>query len=79
MSAVKERIIGALALMNDSEAEKVWTVIQDNFSVRSKSWDDIEEVEPDEIDLKMLNEIKNNPECKEFIPASQVYKELGIE
>lgn len=33
---------------------------------QSISWDDIEEVEPDEWDLQMLADIENNPECKEF-------------
>lgn len=43
-----------------------------------KTWDDIEEVEPDETDLKMLNEIDNDPDCKEFISSKELEKELNL-
>lgn len=36
------------------------------------SWDAIEEAEPDEIDLQMLNETKNDPDCHEFIKESDI-------
>jgi len=26
----------------------------------------------------VIDEIKNNPDCNEFIPASEVYAQLGI-
>jgi len=32
----------------------------------NKSWDSIEEVELDEIDLKMIFEIQNDPDCHSF-------------
>ena len=78
MSAIKRQIIGALDLMNDREAEKVWNNIRASFVLRERSWADIEEVEPDEIDLEMLREIENDPDCKEFISSEEVYKELGL-
>ena len=34
---------------------------------KKRSWDDIPEVEPDELDLEMLEEIENDPECNEYI------------
>ena len=40
---------------------------------------DIEEVEPDEIDLAMLKEIEENPECHEFVSREEMMKELNIE
>lgn len=40
MSAIKERIMGAVAVMNDNEAEIVWDLIIHNFPLRS--WDNIE-------------------------------------
>jgi len=43
------------------------------------SWDNIEEVEPDEIDLTMLKEIEDDPDCHEFISAEEAMKELGIQ
>jgi len=76
MSAIKERIIGALTVMSEPDAEKIWILIEKEIA--PKSWDDIGEVEPDEWDLKMLKEIKNNPECKEFVSKEEAYKELGL-
>lgn len=63
MIAVKEKIFGAVTIMSNSDAENVW-----NFIVKqhSPSWDDIEEVEPDAIDIQMLKEIEADPECREF-------------
>lgn len=58
MTAIKERIIGALTLMNDDTAEQFWELIQSHFAISAKTWEDIEEAEPDEIDLMMLKEIE---------------------
>ena len=44
----------------------------------SKILENIEEVEPDEFDLMMLEEVRNNPECHEFISQEDLMKELGI-
>ncbi|MCL2320921.1 MAG: hypothetical protein FWC47_02310 [Oscillospiraceae bacterium] len=79
MSAVVEKIIGVLTLMDEKEVEKVWEIIQNGFIVKEKSWEDIETVEPDNIDIEMLKEIDSNEECKEFIPAEEAYKELGLD
>lgn len=38
----------------------------------SPSWDDIEEIEPDEFDLQMLKAIESNPECHDFIPENEI-------
>lgn len=51
-------------------------LIMTNFSKRT--WDDIETVVPDEWDLKMVHDAKNNPDCKEFISSEDAMKELGI-
>lgn len=63
MNATKERIIGAITVMTNSEADRLWDIISTQFT---SSWDDIEEVEPDKWDLQMLADIENDPECKEF-------------
>ena len=78
MTAIKERIIGALSLMNDEEAENLWLLIQNRYVISPKSWDNIESVEPDETDLHMLHEIENDPECHEFISSADAMKELGL-
>ena len=41
MTAIKERILGAISVMSDSDAEDVWAYIITRFP--SRSWDEIEE------------------------------------
>lgn len=63
MSNIKELIISAITVMSDDEANKLWNVILKKYN---QNWENIEEVDPDEWDLKMLDEIKKDPECKKF-------------
>lgn len=42
----------------------------------SPSWDDIAEEDPDEIDLKMLEAIKTDPDCHEFTEESGIQWDL---
>lgn len=77
MSNVKERILGAVTVMSDSDAEAVWKMILKRFP--SKSWDDIKEVEPDEWDKQMLKEIQSDPDCHEFVSEAELMKQLGIQ
>lgn len=82
MTAIKERIIGAVSLMSDKEAEAFWKLIQNRYIISPKTWsnwDNIEEIEPDEFDLAMLEEIKNNPDCHEFISQEEMLKELELD
>lgn len=69
MTAIKERIIGAVTVMSDSDAEHFWEIIKSKLRT---SWDDIEEVEPDEIDLQMLKAIEEDPECHQFTKESNI-------
>lgn len=70
MTAIKEKIIGAVTVMSDSDAEEFWEIILNKFA--PATWDDIEEETPDEFDLQMLKEIDNNPECHEFVKESDI-------
>lgn len=76
MTAIKERILGAVTVMNDTEAEAVWELIVANFPKRA--WDDIETVTPDKWDEQMLANIEADPDCKEFISKEEAMKELGL-
>ena len=38
----------------------------------------IEEIEPDEVDLMLLDEIRKNPECHEFVSQEELMKELEM-
>jgi len=76
MTAVKERIFGAVSIMDDSDAESVWNYILSKFS--AKTWNSIEEVEPDEWDLEMMDAIEHDPECHEFVSEEEAMKQLGL-
>lgn len=78
MTAVKERIIGAVSLMSDKEAEVFWRLIQNRYTVSPKGWEDIDEEAPDDIDLRMLEEIKKDPDCHTFLSSEEALKELGL-
>lgn len=75
-SLIKERILGAVTVMTDSDAEKVWNFVTSNLT--SRSWDDIDEVSPDEWDLKMLSDIKKNPDCHKFISEKELLAKLEL-
>ena len=76
MSAIKERLFGAVTGMSHEDAEKVWQSVLNNFSTKSR--EDIEEVSPDEWYVTMLNDIANNPDCHEFVSQEDALKELGL-
>lgn len=76
MNAIKERIIGAVSIMNETEAEKVWDLITDFFPIRS--WNEIEESEPDEVDLEMLRSAAADPDCRVFVSSVEAMAELDL-
>ena len=55
----------------------MWDIITSGFMHRS--WEDIPETVPDEIDLQMLKEIEEDPEYHEFVSEEEMLKKLGIE
>lgn len=62
------------------QAAKFLKKQSNHFTLTRKiSWDDIEEVTPDDWDLAMLNEIKNTPEEQQsYITQDQLLAELGL-
>ncbi len=76
MSSVKERIIGAVTVMDEKDAIHFWELIQVTFQKRE--WNAVPEEAPDEIDLAMLAEIDENPECHDFLSSADALKELGL-
>ena len=73
-SKIKNEIIELVKRFKESPI-KINFVIE-NFSQRS--WSDIEEVTPDEWDLKMLKDIDENPDCHEFVSQDELLKELNL-
>ena len=70
MTAIKEKLVGAITVMNDADAEEFWKIILKKYA--PVAWDDIEETEPDEIDLQMLKAIEENPDCHEFTKENDI-------
>lgn len=65
MSNIKERLLGAITVMTDEQALALWNRIALEY---------VPEVEPDKWDLKMLEDIKNDPECREFLTEEEARK-----
>ena len=63
MSNVKERLLGAITVMDETSAARLWEFV---LEMSNNGWDSIEEIEPDEIDMKMIQEIQNDPDCHTF-------------
>lgn len=69
MTAVKEKIIDAVTVMSDDDAEKIWEHIIKKFT---RSWENIEEESPDAIDIQMLKDIENDSECHQFTKENDI-------
>lgn len=76
MSDIKERLVAAITVMTEADAYNLLMYIENQN--KEKNWDDIEEVVPDEFDLKMLHEIDSDPDCKEFISEEDALKMLDL-
>lgn len=63
MSNVKERLLGAITVMNEEDAMRLWEFV---LEISGNGWDSIEEVEPDEIDLQLIQEAQSDPDCQVF-------------
>ena len=74
MSNVKERILGAVTIMSEKDAEKVWNLIQSAFALSN-----VEEVEPDPEELAALKAYSSgDSEYQPLLSRDTVMKELGI-
>ncbi len=75
MSNVKERILGAITIMSEKDAEKVWELIQATFILNNA-----EEVVPEPEELEAIRAYQNgDPEYQPYITQDELMKELGIE
>lgn len=74
MSAIKERIIGAVTIMNDNDAEKVWKLIQATFALANAQSD-----KADTDEIAILNAYHNgDPDYQPALSHEDVLKELGL-
>lgn len=63
MSNIKERLFGAITVMNEADAMRLWDFV---LELSGNGWDAIEEIDPDEIDLQMIQEAQNDSDCQIF-------------
>ncbi len=63
MSNIKERLVGAITVMDDASAMRLWDYV---LELSGNGWGAVEEVEPDEIDLQMIREAQSDPDCRAF-------------
>ena len=74
MSSVKERILGAVTIMNEDDAQKLWDLIQATFALANAKV-----VEPEEDELLALKAYANGaPEYQPSISQEDLLKELGL-
>ena len=74
MSEVKERIIGAVTIMNEDDAAKIWQLIQSAFALANAPL-----AEPDEDEIEILNAYHNgNPEYQPAITHEELMNQLGL-
>ena len=63
MSNIKERLLGAITVMDDNYAQRLWNYV---LELAGSGWDSIEEEDPDEVDLQMILEAASDPDCHTF-------------
>lgn len=74
MSNVKERILGAVTVMSEEDAKKVWELICATFILNNA-----EEEIPDPEELEAMNAYKaGDPDYQPSISQSELIKELGL-
>lgn len=74
MSNVKERILGAVTVMSEEDAEKIWNLIQTTFSLNN-----VEEVAPEPDEVAAIKAKKAG--SSDYEPAfsqEDLMKELGL-
>jgi len=74
MVSVKGKIMQTVEQADENTAFQALDLLNRRFDapVKKITWDDIEEVEPDEWDLEMIKETENNPDCNIFITSEEM-------
>lgn len=74
MSETKERIIGAISIMNEQQAERVWALIQSTFRLTNA-----EEAEPSNEELQAMIAYHNGEaDYRPVYTQKDVMIELGL-
>lgn len=80
MSIARNKLLMMIELLQDDDVLNLLEYMKSHYTLTRKiSWDEIEEVEPDEWDLAMMKEIEENPEEHQtYMTQEQLIKELGL-
>lgn len=74
MSDIKERILGAVSIMSDKEAAKIWDLILATFALENA-----EEVRPDESERSAFRAfLEGESEYQPSISQEELLKELNL-
>lgn len=75
MSNIKERIFGAVTVMSDEDAQKVWNLILSTFALN-----DLEQVIPDPDEQDAINAYKTGEaDYQPTVSQEELLKELNLE
>ena len=78
---IKQEFLSVLDLMNEEDLKYALELLKDNFALRRKSasWDDIEEIEPEEEDFELIYKIENKIDgYGEYITQEELIKSLNL-
>lgn len=75
MSEVKARLMGAITVMDEENARRLWSIVERLYS--ADGWDAVEEEDPDAVDLEMLRELQNDPDCATIATSEEIRAVLG--
>ena len=79
VSIFKERVIGAVSIMTESDAKKIWTMILNEFAPKDFSNMYFEEVEPDEDEKLIFDAYESgDPEYQPYMTHEQLIAKLGL-
>lgn len=74
MSNIKERIFGAVTVMSEADAQKVWELILSTFALNN-----VEQIVPDSDEQAAMDAYKNgNPDYQPSVSQEDLLKELNL-
>ena len=74
MSDIKERILGAVTVMSEEDAQKVWDLILATFAL-----DNVEEIIPDPDEQVAINAYRNgDPDYQPSVSQEDLLRELNL-
>ena len=74
MSSIKERIFGAVTVMSEEDAQKVWDLILSTFALNN-----VEQIVPDPDEQAAMDAYKNgNPDYQPSVSQEDLIRELNL-